>query len=595
MLFKMSKLGYYLSVAYYDMPYRIFLSILVLKLILFTHIIGLEIESFFNSLGIVILILSISLPIRSKNFKLLYLFFSNLLCSLIFFTHSLYRSYFGDFASIYNLNEAYMLRTAYDSVIDIMGINIFFIVDFIFLPFLFSRLKFRHKFNISERINAMGILLLLALSLFTPTFIYNIRTSFNFFESSNRIFFVNHFGIFTYQFRDIYDYLVIERRKKQVLVSDINTIKDWFKEKGNKVALGNDLSGIGRGMNLIVIQVESLQNFVIGKSYNGREVTPNLNEIAKRGIYFNNVYDHTAAGGSSDATFLANASLYPIRKGAVSLLYPYNRFDSLPNVLKEHGYATAGMHAFKRGFWNAETFTKTLGFDRQFYEDNYIMTEKVGWGLSDKAFFSQSLEKILGLPNPFCTLLFTLTSHRPYNYVTADIDNFQLSDLKGTSVGHYMRSMHYVDSAIGEFLQKLSEYDLHSNTVIVIYGDHRARLPDDELKLIDINNMNEQRKIPLIISIPNRRRGDERETIGGLIDVAPTVCNILGVDISDKFFMGKDLAQRDSSFVVFRDGSYISNDGIINASSVKEQLMISDLIIEKDMIPLIRNGENVGN
>jgi phosphoglycerol transferase MdoB-like AlkP superfamily enzyme len=249
------------------------------------------------------------------------------------------------------------------------------------------------------------------------------------------------------------------------------------------------------------------------------------------------------------------------------------------------------MEAYKKFFWNSATFDKSLGFEQQFYEDDYVMTDKIGWGLSDEAFFLQSIEKIKKLPTPFYAFLRTLSTHAPFAHITRDIDNFPLHDLEGEVIGYYIRSVHYVDSAIGKFLHKLSEYSLRSNAIIVIYGDHRSRLPESELKRMGINDLREIRKIPLIISIPNFEQKGERDTIGGLIDLTPTICNILGIDIADKFFIGRDLGNGDRSFVIFKDGSYVSMRDSMNKINAAEQLKISDLILEKNMIQVIRNGQ----
>jgi phosphoglycerol transferase MdoB-like AlkP superfamily enzyme len=337
--------------------------------------------------------------------------------------------------------------------------------------------------------------------------------------------------------------------------------------------------------------VESLQNFIIGKKYNSNEITPNLNKLAKGGIYFNNIYDQTASGNSSDATLLANTSLYPSQRGAASFLYAQNCFDSLPKVLKEHGYTSAILYPYVSSFWNSATFDKAIGFEHQFYQNDFVMEENIGLGLSDRAFLSQSLEKIRRLSTPFYVSLRTLTNHFPYYYVTKDIDSFPIGAMEGKTIGYYMRSTHYVDSAIGEFLQKLSENDLRSNTIIVIYGDHRARLTEDDLKSIGVYDISETHKIPVIISLANRRQGETRDTIGGLIDIAPTICNILGIDISDRFFMGRDLGYGDNSFAIFRDGSYICEDESMNKLTAQQQLMISDSILEKDIVRLLSDKQ----
>jgi phosphoglycerol transferase MdoB-like AlkP superfamily enzyme len=384
--------------------------------------------------------------------------------------------------------------------------------------------------------------------------------------------------------------LLTQKQKMRILPSEIQFVSDWKKQ--DRGGIENNLTGIGKGKNLIMIQVESLQNFVIGRSYHGREITPNLNRLVKEGIYFNNIYDQTAAGNTSDATLLANSSLFPSRKGAVSFLYAQNYFDSLPKVLREKGYTTAVMEAYKKHFWNSETFDKGLGFECQFYEDTFDMTDKMDGflkGLSDKSFFLQSLEKIERLPAPFYVFMRTLSSHAPFAHITSDIDNFPLDDLEGEIVGYYVRSIHYVDLAIGEFLNKFAESNVLSNTILVVYGDHRARLPSREMKRIGVHDMSEKRKIPLIIYIPNKKLGIENDTFGGLIDVAPTICNILEIDISHTFFLGRDLLNSRESFVIFRDGSYICHNCSVSKTWAQQQLKISDLILERDMIPILRN------
>jgi phosphoglycerol transferase MdoB-like AlkP superfamily enzyme len=172
----------------------------------------------------------------------------------------------------------------------------------------------------------------------------------------------------------------------------------------------------------------------------------------------------------------------------------------------------------------------------------------------------------------------------PFEDVSAELDNFPLGTLGGKLIGNYLRSMHYVDSAIGTFLQDLAAHTFMSSTVIVIYGDHRARLEENDLKMIGITNMDELRKIPVILILPDKKVGGQIDTIGGLIDLAPTISTILGIDNSDTRFLGKDLLNETNGFVIFRDGSYISKDKHLDNNDIQKQLAISDLILEKDLI-----------
>jgi phosphoglycerol transferase MdoB-like AlkP superfamily enzyme len=115
-----------------------------------------------------------------------------------------------------------------------------------------------------------------------------------------------------------------------------------------------------------------------------------------------------------------------------------------------------------------------------------------------------------------------------------------------------------------------------------------ARLSESDLLKMGTTDTEENRKIPLIIYIPGRNQKEERYTIGGLIDVAPTISNIMGIDISDRYFLGRDLADSGNSFVIFRDGSYISRDDSVDINYAQRDLRLSDIILEGDVIPSIR-------
>ena len=49
--------------------------------------------------------------------------------------------------------------------------------------------------------------------------------------------------------------------------------------------------------------------------------------------------------------------------------------------------------------------------------------------------------------------------------------------MEGTKLGNYFKSVHYADGALGKFIEELDAAGLLDNTVLVLYGDHDARLP----------------------------------------------------------------------------------------------------------------------
>jgi phosphoglycerol transferase MdoB-like AlkP superfamily enzyme len=586
----MKKFIYYLTVPFQDVSFRLFFIVLTVKLFSFTYVHDLGSEGFFPAFGAIMMGLAFSLLISRKALKISYLLFLDLVCSLIFFSNSLHLKYFGDYATLNNLLQIGQLTAVTDMIVKMSGKEMFYLADFFCAPLLLVWRRGNGTTGFNDKLRAFMILFLTAVCLNSNTLISLVKTN-DFDSIFYRHFFVKKLGIMNYQITDAYYYFVKETGKTPS-GEDVKLVHEWLSAKMHGKARNNELTGTGNGMNLIIIQVESLQGFVINRKYHGKEITPNLNALAGKGIYFKNIYDQAGYGNSSDATLLVNASLFPSRKGAACFLYAQNCFDSLPKLLKSMGYSTATMHANVKQFWNSEVFEKSLGFDRQYYKDDYIMVDRLGWGLSDKAFFSQSMEKIEALRPPFYAFLRTLSSHGPFDqFSSEDADDYPLYELDGELMGHYLRAMHYVDAAIGDFLGRLAENNLYSNTMIIIYGDHRAHLSDDDVRKIGVSDPRENMKIPLLIYIPRQRQGEQRKTIGGLIDVAPTISNILGIDISDRFFFGKDLGNQGRSFVIFRDSSYLASESSIHESEVRRLLEVSDTILEKDIITIMKHSQ----
>ncbi len=138
------------------------------------------------------------------------------------------------------------------------------------------------------------------------------------------------------------------------------------------------LFAMGEGRNLIVVQLESFMNFAIGKTYQGIELTPNLNKLIKDKdtIYFDNYYQQVSAGNTSDAEFATNNSIIGSSYSYTYALYYENYFKGLPWLLKEKGYSTAVYHAYNKTFWNRDKAYTNLGFDKFFSKNDFKKCDK---------------------------------------------------------------------------------------------------------------------------------------------------------------------------------------------------------------------------
>lgn len=316
--------------------------------------------------------------------------------------------------------------------------------------------------------------------------------------------------------------------------------------------------------NVIVVQLESFQASVIGQKVAGQELTPHLNRLKDETLYFPNFYHQTHEGRTSDAEFLTLTSMYPVKSGSVYTQYGDNDFDGLPAHLQRYGYNTAAMHAYDKTFWNRDVFYNNIGIDKFYSEEDFTDDEKIGMALNDKDFLAESTAYAAGLEEPFFAFMVALTSHTPYEF-PEDLEKLDLSGYEDDLVKGYYHTVHYVDEAVGEMVGQLKEEGLWDDSIIVFYGDHDSGLTHQGTELaIDAGAVNTvdlfelDHGVPLFIKVPGVDTGDINDSVGGQIDIAPTILDLIGID--PPYMLGNSLLDGEDNITVFRNGSFRYGD-----------------------------------
>ena len=429
----------------------------------------------------------------------------------------------------------------------------------------------------------------------------------------NREVMIKTLGIYQYGLYDIY--LSLTTPIDYALAENNEFIEVSNYVKSNQINPNSELFGVAKDQNIIVISLESLQEFAINLEVNGEEVTPFLNQFIQECYYFDNFYQQTSQGKTSDAEFITENSLYAADRGSAFYAKSQNQYESLASIFKGQGYYTAVFHANEKEFWNRETMYEALGFDHFFDESAFLVNEEnsFGWGLTDEAFFEQTLDYLKGLPQPFYAKLLTLTNHYPfeipeqYQYISPGETNNEI-------VNHYITTVRYLDEALKSFITNLKESGLYDNTIIVMYGDHYGLsesyyedlailLQEEEITL---NRHLDLQRVPFIIHLPNQEEGEVVSTVSGQIDMKPTLLNLVGLSVNAYINFGQDLFAADRrELIVLRDGSFIgseyryadstclrSDSGELFDQSFCESLekvavqdlYYSDLILNKDLL-----------
>ena len=213
--------------------------------------------------------------------------------------------------------------------------------------------------------------------------------------------------------------------------------------------------------NIIVILLESCggQFTEIG----GRtDITPNLNKMAKEGIYFANCH---ANSWRTDRGTLCTWSGYPSFPNTSVMKIPA-KSRTLPNIARtlqqERGYSTHYLYGGDINFTNMRSYLVSGGFQDLTWKTDYTTDEQqtARWGVRDDITFQTLTQLTKTMKQPFLIGYSTLSSHSPW-----DVPIHHLDD-------EVLNAFYYLDQCVGNFIQQLRHTELWNHTLIVMLPDH---------------------------------------------------------------------------------------------------------------------------
>ncbi|MBC8543640.1 LTA synthase family protein [Bianquea renquensis] len=484
----------------------------------------------------------------------------NVLVSALMFIDLYYNSYFDQFPVIALLGQLSMLDHLQKTMAKMF--NIAFVVILMDLPVLVVLTVKKVPFSIPKcvvaRVGTVAIMAVYLLTVVLPTTPVDMVTA------------LQRSEIFSFHGHDVRNFLTGYNSVQalEALAENGDT-----KESMSEVSK-SQYHGLAKGRNLIVVQLESFQNFLIGASYEGQVITPNLNRLLQEDtLYFDHYYQQIGKGSTSDAEFASQNSFLPVMYGQSYTRFMDNAFYGLPWIMRENGYSATAFHGYVGEFWNRDEAYPQQGFEDFYSAEDFVVNDDntVGWGLGDESFFRQSVSVMKSLPKPFYSFLITLTSHNPYD-ITDRYEGIQLRpEQEDTLFGNYLNAVHYTDAAIGTFLSQLKQEGLYDNSIIVFYGDHFGLKATDEENQEQMSaflghtyDYDEMFNIPLIVHIPGSGVSETISTAGGQIDFMPTIVDLMGYNDSVRVALGKNILTQEEGFVVSQaymlKGSFITDD-----------------------------------
>ena len=319
---------------------------------------------------------------------------------------------------------------------------------------------------------------------------------------------------------------------------------------GNSKFISEDLSNITRKItatknkkptkhNVALIVVESLSAEYLSYFGNKEEITPFLDTLIAKSLFFDNFY---ATGTRTVRGLEAIALSIPPLPGNSILRRPDNEnLFSLGSVFKEQGYDNKFIYGGFGYFDNMNYFFANNNFkvvDRTDLKKEEITFSNI-WGVSDEDLFNRFLKEAdeshkSGIP--FLSLVMTTSNHRPYTYLDGKIDIPSGTGRAG--------AVKYTDYAIRQLIESAKQKPWFDNTIFVIVADHCAGSAGKVH--IPVNRYH----IPLFIYAPKIIKPQIIGDLSSQIDIAPTILALLNTTYESKFF-GKDIlnSQANRAFI----------------------------------------------
>lgn len=590
-----------------------------------------DIKPIIADLAIILILGAFGYFIKPKHqFK--YFFTISCIFVVLCVINSMYYTNYLSFASFSLLETSLQVVDVGDAVVEnVMEMKDFcYIWQILAMIFVHKSLKKKKYYDRVSKIEVGRIravntlivgLILIGLFISTMSSIDISRLS----KQWNREYIVMRFGIYTYQINDLFATVKSQLNPLFGYEKNAKKFREYYENKKDETKT-NEYTDMFKGKNILLIHAESIQNFTLNTSFNGVDVAPNLKKLASEGLYFSNFYAQESVGTSSDSEFTLSTSLMPASSGTVFVSYWDREYETLQKLLKKQGYYTFSMHGNNCSFWNRNNAHKSLGYEKFYcYNKDFNIDETIGLGLSDKSFFRQASEKIKKISDEhtnFMGTLIMLTNHTPFsdieshsdyevtykykkkNEETGQEEEVTAPYMEGTKLGNYFKSVHYADEAIGQLIDELDQNGVLDNTVIVIYGDHDAKLKKSEFKrfynydpetdsVLDKDDPNYKevdyyqyelnRKVPFIIwSKDNKDKAKETKKIMGMYDVMPTLGNMFG--FKSKYALGHDIFSIDENVVFFPDGNWLTDKMYYNQSKEEGKLLNPDDTVSVDYI-----------
>ena len=561
----------------------------------------------------IFLVLALSLFTKKRLGKIIYSIFF-IISLAIYLVNNIYFSMTGvffDFSMVLLASEgsSYLL----DSIKNCNSLVYLLLIPIIFSFFVSLKVFPKHEKGHYKAL-VISIFAFIILHSITPIFLgkaneeltwstwRNPRNIYISFNDNNKSLKVS--GLYEYTARGFY--MTFLKSKQTVNEQDIAFLKEEYSKENDKKK--NRYTGKQKGNNLIIVQLEGVDSWLINKND-----TPTLYNMMRNSINFTNHYSYYNGGGSTfNSEFAVNTGfITPLSYTQNAYTFNKNSFPySLAHLFKNEGYSVNAFHMNTKEFYSRGTNYKNWGYDNYYglvdlgtYKDN-------SYYLDRELILNEDFNEKMFSDKPFVDYIITYTNHMPFSSEKGNCNMLlDLDSEENENVSYDLneedcarRQAKETDYMMELLLNELKTRNLYNNTTIVVLTDHYLYTLSDKTILDKYKNTSNN----LINYTPffiwnNGKDKKTVKTVTSQLNVLPTILNLFGIDYNPVNYIGSDALDNNYQKIVFFsdyswydgnvyvDGGIVTNKRYISEGALEDKNYYVNYLIKKNDLTLKYN------
>lgn len=316
--------------------------------------------------------------------------------------------------------------------------------------------------------------------------------------------------------------------------------------------------------NILIVLMEGFGGVFVEPLGGLKDVSPNINRLAKEGIFFTNCYANSYRTDRGTICALSGYQSFPTH----SVMKIPSKSRTLPAIadkLVKEGYKTDFLYGGDINFTNMKSYLLGSGYQKLTADVDFNLSDlKNVWGVNDDITFEWLYNDIKNRKEgPWHTTFLTLSSHDPFD---VPFDKFE---------DKVMNSFAFTDHHLGKFIERLKKLPQWKDMLVICLPDHGFYYPREGLV-----------HAPRIHHIPMLWLGGaikspmEINTIMSQTDLAATLLGQLGIS-HDEFNFSRNITGKEYTYpfayYTYNNGfAFIDSTGVTMVDNNSEQTVIDE-------------------